>query len=240
MANFDPVFNLTLNHEGGFQKFPNDSANYVKGRLIGTNRGISAQAYYTFYNRIPTEQDMRALTKEQARAIYKKNYWDKINGDRIKNQSVAELMFQYIIGSGASQLSDLKDIANRVAGKKILASVDRPFTNAEIDLINKLPARIYWEALKAWRHAYFLRIVQNSINRWAKENKRQPTEAEALKFTLKKFLKGWQKRLNSYTFVPSQGDTESSGAAFFFDSSGNLNYTVKPRETEGLSFENNQ
>lgn len=221
MANFDPVFKLTLNHEGGFQKFPNDSANWVNGKLIGTNRGISAVAYYQFYNRVPTEQDMRNLTQDQAKAIYKRNYWDKINGDRIKNQSVAELMFQFIIGSGASQLSDLKDIANSVAGKKILASVDRSFTNAEIDLINKLPARIYWESLKAWRHAFFLRLVK-------------------AKPQLNQFLKGWQKRLNSYQFVPTQGDVEGSGAAFFFDSNGNLTYTVKPKEIEGLSLENNQ
>jgi lysozyme family protein len=198
MASFDPIFNLTLNHEGGFQKFPNDSANYVKGKLIGTNRGISASAYYTYYKKIPTEQDMRNLTKQQAYQIYKANYWNKINGDRINNQSVAELMFQYIIGSGPAQLSDLKDIANAVAGKKLIASVDRTFTDQEIDIINKLPAQKYWEALKAWRHAYFIRLV-----------KAKPKLAQ--------FLKGWQRRLNSYKFVPSQTDTESnnSGGIFF-------------------------
>lgn len=200
MADFRKIFELTLNHEGGFQKFANDSANYVNGKLIGTNRGISASAYYTYYKRVPTEQDMRNLTKEQAYQIYKANYWNKINGDKINNQSVAELMFQYIIGSGASQLSDLKDIANKVAGKKIIASVDRTFTDAEIELINKLPAKIYWEALKAWRHAYFLRLV-------------------AAKPKLKQFLKGWQKRLNSYVFVPTEKDvTDNSGtgAGLFF------------------------
>lgn len=198
MAEFKPIFDLTLNHEGGFQKFANDSANYVKGILIGTNRGISASAYYTFYNKIPTESDMRNLTKEQAYQIFKKNYWNKINGDKINNQSVAELMFQFIIGSGASQLSDLKDIANAVAGKKLIASIDRTFTDAEIDIINKLPTKIYWEALKSWRHAYFLRLVK-------------------VKPKLKQFLNGWQTRLNSYVFKPSEKDNNSTtGGGLFF------------------------
>lgn len=191
MASFDPIFNLTLNHEGGFQKFANDSANYVNGKLIGTNRGISAIAYYEFYKKTPTEADMKALTKEQAKAIYKTNYWDKINGDKINNQSVAELMFQFIIGSGPSQLSDLKDIANMVSGRKVLASIDKKFTDAEIEIINKLPADKYWNALKQWRHAFFLRLV-----------KAKPAKKE--------FLKGWQNRLNSYVFIPNSGTSSNS------------------------------
>lgn len=200
MASFDPIFNLTLNHEGGFQKLANDSANYVKGKLIGTNRGISAIGYYDFYKKIPTELDMRNLKVEQAKAIYKKNYWDKINGDKIKNQSVAELMFQFIIGSGASQLSDLKDIANVIAGKKIIASIDKTFTDAEIAIINSLPSDKYWNALKLWRHAFFIRLT-------------------TVKPKLKQFLKGWQNRLNSYKFITDSITTENAtatGGTVFF------------------------
>lgn len=212
MAEFDSIFQLTLNHEGGFQVFPNDSANYVNGKLIGTNRGISAIAYYNHYKRAPTQQDMKNLTIEQAKAIYKKNYWDKINGDKIKNQSVAELMFQFIIGSGASQLSDLKDIANSVAGKKVLASVDRTFTDAEIAIINAIPTQQYWEALKAWRHAFFVRLVK-------------------AKPALMQFLKGWQRRLNSYVFKPTANDVKvAAGGAFFFDT--NLISDITDSETK--------
>ncbi len=199
MAYFDPVYNLTLKHEGGFQQFPNDSANYVNGKLIGTNKGISAEGYYAYYKKVPTVQDMKNLTFEQAKAIYKKNYWDKINGDKIKNQSVAELMFQFIIGSGASQLSDLKDIANVISGKKLILSIDRAFTDAEINIINALPSDKYWAALKAWRHAFFVRLV-------------------AKKPKLKQFLKGWQNRLDSYKFIPdaiSENPSATGGTLFF-------------------------
>jgi lysozyme family protein len=207
MAQFDPIFNLTLNHEGGFQQLVDDGANYVHGKLIGTNRGISAIGYYNHYRKVPTVQDMKNLTIEQAKAIYKKNYWDKINGDKINNQSVAELMFQFIIGSGASQLSDLKAIANIVAGKKVLAEIDKTFTDTEAAIINSLPAIKYWTALKAWRHAFFIRLTN-------------------VKPKLKKFLKGWQIRLNSYVFKPSLQDTSdnnNTGAFFFTDNSSSNN-----------------
>lgn len=184
MARFEPIFDTTLKKEGGFQKFPDDSANYVKGVLIGTNKGISASAWATHYKRTPTEADMKALTHEQAFDIFKKNYWNKINGDKIKNQSVAQMMFQFIIGSGASQLSDLKDIANATYGKPLLKSNDNAFTDTEIDAINSIDQRLYWETMKKWRHNYFIKITE-----------RNPK--------LKKFLAGWQKRLNSYTFSDS-------------------------------------
>lgn len=183
MANFEKVYELTRKNEGGFQNDPDDSANYVNGKLIGTNKGISAQAYYKYFNRVPSEADMRMISSEVAKAIFKKNYWDKIQGDLIKSQSVSELMFQYIIGAGPSQLSDLKDIANMVAGKKLLASVDVPFTVKEIEIINSLNARDYWDALKKWRHEYFIIITNKNPK-------------------LKKFLKGWQDRLNRYVYVP--------------------------------------
>lgn len=189
MAKFTPVFENTLKKEGGFQKFAADSANYVDGVLIGTNRGISAQAYKQFYGKTPTEADMKALTQEQAEAIYKRNYWNKIKGDLIENDSVAALMFQFIIGSGVSQISDLKDIANMVAGRKLFVSNDKDFTDSEAALINTLDQEAYFNAMKKWRHEFFIALT----------NKRPE---------LKQFLKGWQNRLNSYEF---EGDKKKSG-----------------------------
>jgi len=181
MADFDPIFKKTLGHEGGFQADAADKANYCDGKLIGTNHGISAIAYKGFYKKCPTQAQMKALTIPQAEQIFKKNYWSLVNGDRIANQSIAELMFQYVIGSGASQLSDLKAIANATAGKKIMAEVDVPFTNAEADLINKLPQKGYWINLRAWREAFLKTLVQ-----------KHPED--------QKFLTGWLNRLNSYTY----------------------------------------
>lgn len=180
-ADFKRGVQKAFKAEGGFQKDPADSANYVKGKLIGTNRGISAIAFYNHYKKIPTEQDMRNLTQAQAMQIYKANYWDKIRADEIKNDSVADLMFQYVIGSGLGSIKELKQIANNTAGKKLFAETIKPFTSEEIKLINGLKQDRYHANLKTYRANKFKRIVAASPEK-------------------KKFLKGWMNRLDTHVY----------------------------------------
>lgn len=182
MADFRKAIIGTFKAEGGFQNDPADNANYVNGVLIGTNKGISAQGYYSFYKKVPTEQDMRNLTEEQAMKIFKWNYWDKVGGDYIINQSVAELMFQFIIGSGSSQLSDLKDIANAVHGEEVLKEDDTPITLVQANFINNLNQERYHAALKQWRYDWYDLVV-----------KRNPSK--------QKFLKGWRNRLDKHVYT---------------------------------------
>lgn len=182
MASFDKAIVNTFKAEGGFQQDTADNANYVNGLLIGTNRGISAQGYYAFYKKVPSVDDIKNLTEVQAKAIFKGNYWDKIGGDYIKNQSVAEMMFQYIIGSGASQISDIKDIANVVNGFDVLAENDFPITQHDCLFINSLDQHKYFNALWKWRLEFYDIVV-----------KRNPKK--------QKFLQGWRNRLNTHKFI---------------------------------------
>lgn len=183
MASFEKAIVNTFKAEGGFQNHPSDNANYVNGVLIGTNKGISAQGYYSFYKKMPTVEIMKNLTTEQAKQIFKGNYWDKIAGDLIKNQSVAELMFQFIIGSGASQISDIKDIANGISDKDaIIVEDDSPIDNAEANIINALDQSKFHAAMWKWRLAFYDLVVL-----------RNPKKAE--------FLQGWRNRLATHKFI---------------------------------------
>lgn len=182
MASFEKAIANTFKAEGGFQNDPSDNANYVNGILIGTNRGISAQGYYAYYGKVPSVSDLKNLNEETAKQIFKGNYWDKIGGDYIANQSVAELMFQYVIGSGSSQISDLKDIANAVRGIEVLVENDMKFTREECNFINSIDQEKYFKALYEWRLHLYDSIV-----------KRNPAKA--------KFLKGWQNRLATHKYV---------------------------------------
>lgn len=201
MASFEIAVLGTFKAEGGFQNYKTDSANYVKGILIGTCNGISAKAYFTYYGKIPTVADMKAITHEKAKLIYKALYWDRFKGDLIQNQTVAQLMFQFIIGSGAGQLSDLKDIANKVAKKILFASNDRDFTDVQAKQINELNQSEYHAAMKEWRRKYFVIVVNNSIAEYEKKIGRKSTEAEQMKETKKMFLKGWNNRLDKHIFI---------------------------------------
>lgn len=200
MAQFEEAIKNTFKAEGGFQAHVNDKANYVNGVLIGTNRGISAQGYYEYFKKIPTVDDMKNLTVEQAKLIFKSNYWDKVAGDQIANQSVAELMFQFVIGAGSSQLSDIKDIANQTQGQVVLTSNDLPISKGDVAFINGLNQQSYHANLKAWRFHYYDLIVARSIAAWELAHKRKITEKEALTETKKEFLHGWQNRLNTHIF----------------------------------------
>lgn len=77
---FQQVIALVLKHEGGFQNVPSDRGNWTtgvvgQGELRGTNFGISAMAYPSL--------DIRSLTREQAVAIYHRDYWQLVRGDEL-------------------------------------------------------------------------------------------------------------------------------------------------------------
>lgn len=77
---FDEAFERVIGHEGGYQDNPADRGNYTggainAGELKGTKFGISAAAY-------PGE-DIRNMTLERAREIYKRDYWGPAGCDAV-------------------------------------------------------------------------------------------------------------------------------------------------------------
>lgn len=87
MTMFDKSFDRTIGHEGGYQADPKDRGNWTsgvigKGELKGTKYGISAMTY--------PNVDIKNLTVSQAKAIYKKDFWDALGMERFP----AALQFQ--------------------------------------------------------------------------------------------------------------------------------------------------
>ncbi len=98
MADFNQAIGKTLAHEGGakFTDDPND-------RGGATKYGISQRAY--------PDVDIRNLTEQQARDIYKRDYWDRIRGDEITSQAVAENIFDTAVNMGVRTASRLAQVA---------------------------------------------------------------------------------------------------------------------------------
>lgn len=65
-ANFEKCLAFTLAHEGGYVNDPHDPGGE-------TNLGISKRAY-------PGE-NIKAMTRERAAQIYRRDYWDAVRGD---------------------------------------------------------------------------------------------------------------------------------------------------------------
>lgn len=78
-ANWPNCFKLTIGSEGGYDRHTEDRGNWTSGQigvgeLKGTKYGIAAMAYPNL--------DIKNLTIEDARDIYKRDYWPKVAGDQ--------------------------------------------------------------------------------------------------------------------------------------------------------------
>lgn len=180
MAIFQVSAKNILNSEGGFQNSPSDKGNYCNGLLIGTNHGISAITYKEVYGKCPTVEDIKALKEEEAIDIYKRLYWNKVQGDVIHNQSVATMLLDTIVLQGGSKLSNIKDAANLHSFVKI-DSNDNPLTYDEAIIINSVNQELFFNSLKEARIVLFKDLVFNDPSK-------------------KKFLDGWIGRVNRIEF----------------------------------------
>jgi lysozyme family protein len=105
MANFEIADKRTRTFEGGYTGDKDDNGNWTgglkgKGKLVGTNHGISAPVLMKYLKKIPSVQEMKTLTKIKACAIYKVNYWDTIRGDEITNQDIANDIYDMGVNAG--------------------------------------------------------------------------------------------------------------------------------------------
>ena len=171
MANFNTYFPTLLKHEGGYVNDPDDSGG-------ATNKGVTIAVFRKWRGYPASVQELKNLSDQEAGQIYKKLYWDKIYGDRIEDQSLAEIIFDHAVNAGVgSAVKILQRILNRKgAGLK----VDGGFGPKTFNALNRQDSQdVYNQFLEA-RYDFYQRIV-------------------ARKPKLKKFLKIWLNRLSSFS-----------------------------------------
>lgn len=110
--NFNKAVNVILMHEGGYVNDPKDPGGETK-------YGISKRAY-------PNE-DIKFLTKERAKEIYYRDYWQKIRGDKLPYGS-ALILFDMAVNMGVKQTVLIaqgvsKSSKDGIFGDKTLASI---------------------------------------------------------------------------------------------------------------------
>ncbi|WP_299833782.1 glycosyl hydrolase 108 family protein [uncultured Tenacibaculum sp.] len=100
MASYELFKHSIERAEGGYQNLVNDKGNYnSKKERVGTNFGISAKFYERVIGRPPSIQDMKAITLLDAHILFKNEFWDKVRGDEIQNQGVAEMIADHAINA---------------------------------------------------------------------------------------------------------------------------------------------
>lgn len=118
--------------------------------------------------------DVKLLDKNDFMLVLKKNFWDKWKADNIKNQSIAEIVVDWLWASGKwgiiypQRILGVKD--DGIVGNKTIAALNN-YPNQE-----KL-----FNLIKAAR----LQFVDNIV-------KRNPSQ--------KKWINGWKNRINDFKF----------------------------------------
>ena len=167
-----------LKWEGGYANDPVDRGGATNmGVTIGTATGYYKKGAKNFDKngdgRI-TADDIKALTKEDFTYVLRK-FWDHCRADEINNQSIAEIIVDWAWGSGpGTAMKKMSRVLGLNSSTKMtdemLAKING--WQPQEDLFNKI-----WHA----RESHFNGIVSNN-----------PSQ--------RKFIKGWMRRLKSYTF----------------------------------------
>jgi len=141
---YDDVFDRLIDHEGSYINDPSDPGGE-------TRYGISKRSYPNL--------DIKALTREDARAIYKRDFWDRIRGDLIISRGydgVAFQLFDFAVNSGIETAIRAMQRAVGVAddGHWGPASSTAAVGHTEAQLIMLLAAErlSFMTRLKNWQH----------------------------------------------------------------------------------------
>ena len=151
MTTFDQAFKVVVGHEGGFTQDPRDPGNWTgggtgQGVLRGTNWGISAASYPALA--------IAQLTEDNAQAIYRRDYWDRVSGDRLP-PPLALLVFDAAVNAGVGRAARWLQGAVGVAADGAIGPATLAAVQAArgVDLCAEFGARrlLFMAGLPTWR-----------------------------------------------------------------------------------------
>lgn len=147
-SNFEKCLNEVLKHEGGYVDHPADPGGM-------TNLGVTARTWGEWIGHEPTEQEMRALTKEDVSPLYRRRFWDVCKCDRL-DAGVDYVVFDIAVNSGTGRAAKFLQSAVGVGadgsiGPATLSAVDGSTLSAK-DLVNIICDRRqkFWESLSTF------------------------------------------------------------------------------------------
>jgi len=181
MADYKNIIPFLRQAEGGLSRKKTDTASKYpcptpyKG-LTGwhTNKGVTYQTWVGFFGKAKDDRFF-AMSDADWEYMYKKGYWDKVRGDEIQSQALANIALSWVWGTGV------------YGGTKLLQkAMQQPavyctgyFGPITLKKINSLDEHEWFDRLCDERAAYFRRIGKGSqadnltgwLNRLAKFRK---------------------------------------------------------------------
>ena len=124
--NFEQCLALVLKHEGGFVNHPKDPGGM-------TNLGVTKKVWEEYVGHEVDEAAMRVLGPSDVAPLYKKNYWDKIHGDKLPS-GVDYACFDLAVNSGVGR-------AAKILQQALGVSADGKIGPATLDAVEKANPR---------------------------------------------------------------------------------------------------
>jgi hypothetical protein len=155
---FDEAIKFVLKNEGLYSNDVDDAGGETKF-------GISKRSYPNL--------DIKNLSVEKAKKIYKKDFWENQNYKNIKNKELAIKVFDLAVNIGISRANKLIQRSLRSVNKKV--EENGILDDIAICLINESDATDLLSALKSEAAGYYRLIVSTKPHR-------------------AKYLKGWLNR----------------------------------------------
>ena len=172
MAKIEVLSPFILSFEGGYVNHPLDKGGATnKGVTIATWRQVG---YDKDGDGDIDVDDLKLLTDaDVVNRVMKPHYWDRWKADQIKSQSLANILVDWVWGSGAHGIKIPQQLlgvtADGIVGPKTLAA------------LNAQDPRTFFNRIKARRVQFIESII-----------KRTPSQAV--------FRAGWLRRLDSINF----------------------------------------
>ena len=134
-------------------------------------------------------QDLKLLSSADVRdRVLKPHYWDRWKADLIQSQKVANILVDWVWGSGKHGII----IPQRLLG----VADDGIVGDKTLSAVNFADPDQLFDAIFQARVDFFNEITEASIREYEKKIGRKAKEAELMKYTNKRFLKGWLNRLD--------------------------------------------
>lgn len=175
MADVKKLAPFILKWEGGFVNDPDDLGG-------ATNMGVTIGTYKEYCKKkgrpAPTVEDLKKLSNDEWTDILKSLYWDRWKADRINNQSVADILVDWVWASGVHGIKKPQALLG--------VDADGIVGNKTIDAVNNYPSQHeLFDKIKQVRLDFIENICKDKDG---KENKNV------------KFRKGWCNRINAFKF----------------------------------------
>ena len=170
MADFNVFLPMLLRFEGGYVNDPTDPGGE-------TNKGVTMKTFQQCSQALlsldPTSDNLKALTDAQAGTIYKALYWDKVQGDAVVLQDLANIVCDFYVNAGGHATKLLQHVLNGMGANIAEDGAIGPGTMQALAGFDQVQV---YRQYKQGRLAYY----------------------QALGQKFPQFVNGWLNRVNSF------------------------------------------